>query len=177
MSPFDRLKVDTVCNVATPSLLAKECMQCRHPILASQKVYAMSPPDPCLPKSVCKVATWPYLKIVETGLGFIWLWSIKFWMSSWKKTDTTHTMVFFQNYHNVKHACICNVAMDNSQIKTYMQCRHLPLAFQTEYAMSPPATCAPTRVCNVAMWPLPFQTDCNQIPLQSDCNLKITIWL
>ena len=107
------------------------------PHLCWPKRYAMSPPDPSFPTNVCKVATWPYLKIVETGPGFIYLWSINFWMSSWKKTDTNNTMDFFLNYHKVKHTCICNVAMDHPQVQTYMQCRPLNLALQKVYARSP----------------------------------------
>ena len=112
----------------------------------------MSPCIICFTSSVCNVATWPYLKIVETGLGFILLWSMKFCVSSCKKTESKIIMDFFQNYHKVKHTCICNVAMDHSQVKPDMQCRHLSLAFWTEYAMSPPAACGPIRVCNVAFY-------------------------
>ena len=114
-----------------------KCMQCRRPTFDCQRRCATSPPDPCLPKSVCNVATRPYLKIVESGLGFILLWSIKCCVSSCKKTDTKIIMEFFQNYHKVKHTCICNVAMDHPQLQTYMQCRPLNLALQKVYARSP----------------------------------------
>ena len=123
------------------------------PHLCWPKRYAMSPPDPCFPTNVCKVATWPYLKIVETGLGFIYLWSINFWMSSWKKTDTNNTMDFFWiitrssihvyamspwTTHNYKH--ICNVAPWTLRCKKCMQGRHFSF-FKWKV------------ICNVAMWP------------------------
>ena len=128
------------------------------PHLCWPKRYAMSPPVPCFPTNVCKVATWPYLEIVETGLGFIYLWSINFWMSSWKKTDTNNTMDVSE--------------LSQGQAYMYMQCRHRPPTSTNIYAMSPPEPCFAKSVCkvatflffewkvmcNVAMWPPSFQS-------------------
>ena len=145
------------------------------PHLCWPKRYAMSPPDPCFATNVCKVATWPYLKIVETGLGFIYLWSINFWMSSWKKTDTNNTMDFFWiitrssihvyamspwTTHKYKH--ICNVAPWTLLCKKCMQGRHFSF-----FRMEGDVQCRHvTSVISIQR---------NQIPLRSERNLKITL--
>ena len=144
------------------------------PHLCWPKRYAMSPPDPCFPTNVCKVATWPYLKIVETGLGFIYLWSINFWMSSWKKTDTNNTMDVSE--------------LSQGQAYMYMQCRHGPPTNTNIYAMSPPEPCVAKSACKVATFLFLMEGDMqcrhvtpvisiqrNQIPLRCQRNLKITL--
>ena len=160
MSPCIICFTLSVCNVAAPSLLAKACVQRRHLILAFQKVYARSPPGP----------TWKSSKLDWASSGsdlsnFEW---------AHERKPTQKSSWFFPE-------------LSQGQTYMHMQCRHGPFTNKNVYAMSPLEPCFPksvckvatfhcfelTMMCNVAMWPPPFQSQRNQIPLRCQRNLKI----
>ena len=134
-------------------------MQCRHGPPTTTNIYAMSPPEPCVAKSVCKVATF-----------LLFLWKVICNVAMWPPSSQSiiirshYDAIVILGLRWIASSFVCSVAMRYLlSIELCMQCRHVGgprsnmqcrhatrFANSTLYAMSPPTL---SQLCIYAMSP------------------------
>ena len=131
-------------------------MQCRHGPPTSTNIYAMSPPEPCVAKSACKVATFLFLMEGDMQCRHV-------------------TPVISIQRNQIPLRCQRNLKITLDCLIFCMQCRHaIPLVNWTVYAMSPcgwpkkwyavspcDPVCQQYTLCNVAPHPFTGMHICN----------------
>ena len=131
-------------------------MQCRHGPPTNTNIYAMSPPEPCVAKSACKVATFLFLMEGDMQCRHV-------------------TPVISIQRNQIPLRCQRNLKITLDCLIFCMQCRHaIPLVNWTVYAMSPcgwpkkwyavspcDPVCQQYTLCNVAPHPFTGMHICN----------------
>ena len=131
-------------------------MQCRHGPPTTTNIYAMSPPEPCVAKSACKVATFLFLMEGDMQCRHV-------------------TPVISIQRNQIPLRCQRNLKITLDCLIFCMQCRHaIPLVNWTVYAMSPcgwpkkwyavspcDPVCQQYTLCNVAPHPFTGMHICN----------------